>query len=135
MINPILSLRVVTFNDQPVAEPLSIAFGPAGGTIGRATDCTLALPDPQRAISRVQARIEYRDGEYFLCDAGSNPSVLNHRPLGGTREARLAHGDRLEIGAYLLKCSYRMAAMRGVDPTGGGMASTHWRRPKCCTRR
>jgi type VI secretion system protein len=118
MINPILSLRVVTFNDQPVAEPLSIAFGPAGGTIGRATDCTLALPDPQRAISRVQARIEYRDGEYFLCDAGSNPSVLNHRPLGGTREARLAHGDRLEIGAYLLEVQLQDGGDEGSGSNG-----------------
>ena len=106
MTNPILSLCVVTFNDQPVAEPISIAFGPAGGTIGRATDCTLMLPDPQRAISRVQARIEYRGGEYFFCDVGSNASVLNQRALGGTREARLTHGDRLSIGAYLLEVRF-----------------------------
>ncbi|BCG01807.1 hypothetical protein PPGU19_063750 (plasmid) [Paraburkholderia sp. PGU19] len=103
MNDPILSLRVARFNDEPVAEPIAVEFGPTGGTIGRATDCTLVLPDQQRAISRVHARIEFRGGEYLLCDLGSNPSVLNQRALGGTREARLANGDRLVIGTYLLE--------------------------------
>lgn len=101
--NPILSLRVAKFNDEPVAEPITVEFGPEGGTIGRASDCTLVLPDQQRAISRIHARVEFRAGEYLLCDLGSNPSVLNERALGGTREARLADGDRVLIGTYLLE--------------------------------
>ncbi|MGF6964886.1 type VI secretion system protein [Paraburkholderia sp. WC7.3g] len=116
---PILSLRVARFNDETLAEPIAIAFGPAGGTIGRANDCTLVLPDQQRAISRVHARVEFRDGDYLLCDLGSNPSVLNQRALGGTREARLADGDRLLIGPYLLEVSIgeQAAGVRGL--TGG----------------
>ena len=102
---PILSLRVVRFNDETLVEPIVVAFGPTGGTIGRANDCTLVLPDQQRAISRVHARVELRGGDYLLCDLGSNPSVLNQRALGGTREARLADGDRLLIGSYLLEVS------------------------------
>ncbi|WP_207000315.1 type VI secretion system-associated FHA domain protein TagH [Trinickia mobilis] len=113
--HPILSLRVARFNEEPVAEPMTIEFGPAGGTIGRATDCTLVLPDQQRAISRVHARIEYRGGEYLLCDLGSNPSVLNQRAIGGTREARLTHGDSLLIGTYLLEVSI---AERGPGQAG-----------------
>ncbi|MFM0202550.1 type VI secretion system-associated FHA domain protein TagH [Paraburkholderia fungorum] len=116
---PILSLRVVRFNDETLAEPIVIAFGPAGGTIGRANDCTLVLPDQQRAISRVHARVEFRGGDYLLCDLGSNPSVLNQRALGGTREARLADGDRLLIGSYLLEVSIgeQTAGVRSL--TGG----------------
>ncbi|MEX3634474.1 type VI secretion system-associated FHA domain protein TagH [Paraburkholderia sp. BR14320] len=116
---PILSLRVARFNDETLAEPIVIAFGPAGGTIGRANDCTLVLPDQQRAISRVHARVEFRGGDYLLCDLGSNPSVLNQRALGGTREARLADGDRLVIGPYLLEVSIgeQAADVRGL--TGG----------------
>ncbi|MFL9900644.1 type VI secretion system-associated FHA domain protein TagH [Paraburkholderia fungorum] len=116
---PILSLRVVRFNDETLAEPIAIAFGPTGGTIGRANDCTLVLPDQQRAISRVHARVEFRGGDYLLCDLGSNPSVLNQRALGGTREARLADGDRLLIGSYLLEVSIgeQPAGLRSL--TGG----------------
>lgn len=116
---PILSLRVVRFNDETLAEPIAIAFGPAGGTIGRANDCTLVLPDQQRAISRVHARVEFRGGDYLLCDLGSNPSVLNQRALGGTREARLADGDRLLIGPYLLEVSIGEQAAGVRSLTGG----------------
>ncbi|NIF81445.1 FHA domain-containing protein, partial [Paraburkholderia sp. Cy-641] len=116
---PILSLRVARFNDETLAEPIAIAFGPAGGTIGRANDCTLVLPDQQRAISRVHARIEFRGGDYLLCDLGSNPSVLNQRALGGTREARLADGDRLLIGPYLLEVSLGEPAAGVGGLTGG----------------
>jgi type VI secretion system protein len=116
---PILSLRVVRFNDETLAEPIVVAFGPAGGTLGRANDCTLVLPDQQRAISRVQARVEFRGGDYLLCDLGSNPSVLNQRALGGTREARLADGDRLLIGSYLLEVSIGEQAAGLRSLTGG----------------
>ncbi|WP_233853392.1 type VI secretion system-associated FHA domain protein TagH [Paraburkholderia sp. HD33-4] len=116
---PILSLRVARFNDETLAEPIVVAFGAAGGTIGRANDCTLVLPDQQRAISRIHARVEFRGGDYLLCDLGSNPSVLNQRALGGTREARLANGDQLLIGPYLLEVSIgeQAASVRGL--TGG----------------
>lgn len=125
MNDPILSLRVARFNDEPVAEPIAVEFGPAGGTIGRATDCTLVLPDQQRAISRVHARIEFRGGEYLLCDLGSNPSVLNQRALGGTREARLANGDRLMIGTYLLEVTIaeRVAGVRSVTGLSDPLAA------------
>ncbi|HEY2019812.1 type VI secretion system-associated FHA domain protein TagH [Paraburkholderia sp.] len=116
---PILSLRVVRFNDETLAEPIAIAFGPAGGTIGRANDCTLALPDQQRAISRVHARVEFRGGDYLLCDLGGNPSVLNQRALGGTREARLADGDRLRIGPYLIEVSIGEQTAGVHSPMGG----------------
>nr|WP_241018227.1 type VI secretion system-associated FHA domain protein TagH [Paraburkholderia sp. Tr-20389] len=112
-------MRVVRFNDEPVAEPIAVEFGPTGGTIGRATDCTLVLPDQQRAISRVHARIEFRGGEYLLCDLGSNPSVLNQRALGGTREARLANGDRLMIGTYLLEVTIAKRAATGARSVTG----------------
>jgi type VI secretion system protein len=103
LTNPMLTLRVSKYNDEPLAEPITVRFGPDGGTIGRAATCTLVLPDQQRAISRVHARVECRGGDYLLCDLGANPSVLNQRALGGTREARLASGDQLMIGAYLIE--------------------------------
>ena len=47
-----------------VVQPASVArnglvgrFGNSGGTVGRAPDCTLALPDPQKHVSRVQAEL------------------------------------------------------------------------------
>ncbi|MGF6602140.1 type VI secretion system protein [Paraburkholderia sp. GAS448] len=122
---PMLLLRVAAYNDAPLAEPITVEFGPTGGTIGRATTCTLVLPDQQRAISRVHARVEFRAGDYLLCDLGSNPSVLNQRALGGTREARLTDGDRLLIGAYLLEVTLaeRGAGLQGMPGAHDPLAS------------
>src|ERR1700712_2336719 len=77
-----------------------IEFDTAGGTLGRAPDCTVVLPDTQRAISRIQARIEWRDGAFILIDAGSNPTLLNDQILDGSREAQLRDGDRLRMRPY-----------------------------------
>ena len=82
-----------------------IEFDTAGGTLGRAPECTVVLPDTQRAISRLQARIDWRDGAFILIDAGSNPTLLNDQILDGSREAQLHEGDRLRIGPYTLDVS------------------------------
>lgn len=113
LTNPMLTLRVAKYNDEPLAEPITVRFGPDGGTIGRGATCTLVLPDQQRAISRVHARVECRGGDYLLCDLGANPSVLNQRALGGTREARLASGDQLMIGAYLIEVALVEGGVQG----------------------
>jgi len=102
MSQMILSLRVLTSNGQPMAAPIAVEFGAQGGTIGRASHCTLVLPDPGKLISREQARIEWRGDAFLFCDLGGNASLLNDRALGGTREARLSAGDRIRIGAYAL---------------------------------
>lgn len=87
------------------AAPRTVAFGARGGTLGRALDCTLVLPDEQRVISRVQARIEWRDGACVLVDVGGNEMLLNDRPLDAAREATLRDGDRLRIGTYSIDVS------------------------------
>ncbi|KVQ17132.1 type VI secretion system-associated FHA domain protein TagH [Burkholderia ubonensis] len=117
LTDPVLSLRVARYNDELLVEPFVVEFGMQGGTIGRATDCTLVLPDQQHTISRVHARIEFRDGEYLLCDMGGNPSLLNQQAIGGTREARLVDGDWLQIGAYRLEVAVggRSAETLGVS--------------------
>ncbi|OAJ58742.1 hypothetical protein A6V36_29730 [Paraburkholderia ginsengiterrae] len=97
-----LILRVETYRNAPVATPLERKFGVDGGTIGRSSDNDLVLEDPDKLISRAHARIEFRDGNFLLQDVGSNPSVLNGKPLGGSRQARLAHGDDLAVGEYVL---------------------------------
>jgi type VI secretion system protein len=90
-------------------SPRSIEVDLQSMTIGRAPDCTVVLNDSQRGISRVQARIEERSGEYVLIDAGSNPTLLNDRVMDEPREARLQDGDRLRMGAYTLEVSIEAA--------------------------
>ena len=100
-----ITLSVQTYRNEAPPLPLAARFDQLGGAIGRAVGNELVLDDPSKYISRVHARIEYRNGAYGLIDMGSNPSLVNDRPVGQGREVALANGDRIRIGDYLLQAS------------------------------
>ncbi|MGY2374402.1 type VI secretion system-associated FHA domain protein TagH [Pseudomonas sp. SDO524_S393] len=97
-----LILLVKSYRDQPMPGDVICRFTEAGGSIGRGPDNDLTLDDPGKYISRVHARIDLRDGQFYLTDTGSNPSLVNERPLGTGRERLLEEGDRLVIGDYAM---------------------------------
>ena len=99
----LLYLRILTYRNQPVPPAAPAGFSIAGGAIGRATDNALVLDDASKYISRVHARVSWRDSQFYLEDVGSNPSVVNDRPLGKGKEVALANGDRVTIGDYQLQ--------------------------------
>ncbi len=107
-------LRVLSYNGAPV-DGLSAQFDEIGGTVGRAASNQLVLPDPERTISRVHARIVFRAGGYAVVDNGSNPISVNGEVVGAGREHPLKPGDELQIGGYLLQAA-DAAAPRGADP-------------------
>ena len=53
----VLRIYVVSQNGAPPATPLAAVFGDGEGSIGREAHNTLALPDPLKHISRVQAQM------------------------------------------------------------------------------
>lgn len=106
----LLNLRILSYRDQPV--PLEAArFDGAGGSIGRSPDNALVLDDPGKYISRVHAQVAFRDDAFYLEDVGSNPSIVNDRPLGKGRQIVIAHGDRIVIGDYQLQAVLEAAAV------------------------
>jgi type VI secretion system FHA domain protein len=98
-----LILRVQTYQNQPTPALISKRFALSGGTLGRSPGNDLVLEDPSKYISRTHARVSFRDGHFYLADQGSNPSIINGRPLGNGREAMLAGGDKIQIGEYLIE--------------------------------
>lgn len=111
-----IKLTVQNYNGAPLPAPLSAQFDELGGTIGRADNNQLVLPDPERTISRVHAQIAFRNGDYAVVDRGSNPVQHNGRPLGNGQEAPLRAGDQLMIGGYLIQVD-------AVTSMGGGLSS------------
>lgn len=80
---------------------VSRAFGLGGGTIGRNPDCTLALPDPLRYISRVHAEIRQKDGGFFLKVLSKiNPVIVSGSPVGFNQMVELKTGDTLSLAEY-----------------------------------
>lgn len=108
-----IKIVVQTLQGAPVGVPLSAAFGPEGGTIGRASNNTLVLEDPDRTVSRVHAQIICRGGSWVIVDRGSNPTQLNGQPIGAGNESAIKPGDRLQLGSYEL-----LVSQAGGDAVG-----------------
>ncbi|MFO1029808.1 MAG: FHA domain-containing protein [Planctomycetota bacterium] len=62
-------------------------------TVGRGQDCTIVLRDP--TVSRKHLQLEWVDGQLRFRDLGSNPAVLDGKPI---RQGVLRPGQVLEIG-------------------------------------
>ena len=82
-------------------------------TIGRGLENDLVLDSTD--VSRNHARIEYRDGQWFLIDLGStNGTRLNGQPV---RQAAIRGGDQFELGSIMLEFSpYQVGATPGGYP-------------------
>lgn len=100
----ILTLLAVSLNERPLSQPITARFDGSGGTIGRADHNTMALPDPERHISRLQAEIVPRGDGFLIRNVGSaNPIIIAGRPLAQGESTALAHADTVRIGGYLLQ--------------------------------
>ncbi len=68
-------------------------------TLGRDDECQIQLKDT--SLSRKHARIECKDGQYFLVDLGSrNGSYINTTLLSGTSSKALQPQDVIRLGVY-----------------------------------
>ena len=105
-------LNVISHNGVPVGA-LSTSFDELGGSIGRADHNQLVLPDPERSISRVHARIVFRAGCYLIIGSGTNAMTVNGRLVPAGVEQSLAPGDQLQIGGYLIGVTG--AASQAID--------------------
>jgi type VI secretion system protein len=99
-----LRLRVVSEQRRSLAERSSANFSVEGGTIGRSADNDWVLPDPQRYVSAHHARVQFREGHFYLQDVSTNGVYVNDdmEPLAkrGSSGYRLEHGDVLRMGDY-----------------------------------
>ena len=99
-----LRLRVVSEQRRSLAERSTAIFSVEGGTIGRSADNDWVLPDPQRYVSAHHARVQFREGHFYLQDVSTNGVYVNDdmEPLAkrGSAGYRLANGDVLRIGDY-----------------------------------
>ncbi len=96
---------------HPNVPVLKGQFDERGGTIGRANDCTLILPDPDKHISRVQAEIRYSGGQYALLNRSSvNPLTLNGRQVEPDQAQPLRDGDEIVIAQFVLQVEVTVGA-------------------------
>jgi len=99
-----LRLRIVSDQRRSLADRSSATFTVEGGTIGRSADNDWVLPDPQRYVSAHHARVQFREGHFYLQDVSTNGVFVNDEmePLAkrGSSGYRVTHGDLIRMGEY-----------------------------------
>jgi len=97
-----LTLTITSTRRESPGLQRSKVFETRGGTIGRTQGNDWVLPDPERYVSGNHARVEYRDGVYYLGDTSTNGVFVNgsSQPVGAGNYVALHDGDRLVIGDY-----------------------------------
>jgi type VI secretion system protein len=97
-----LRLRVVSEQRRALGDRATIVVGVGGISIGRAADNDWVLPDPNRYLSGSHARIDFRDGSYYLEDTSTNGVFLDDSevPLAEQGPYCLRNGDLLRLGDY-----------------------------------
>ncbi len=99
-----LRLRIVSDQRRNLADRSSAVFSVEGGTIGRSADNDWVLPDPQRYLSAHHARVQFREGNFYLQDVSTNGVYVNDdmEPLAkrGSSGYLLGDGDVLRMGEY-----------------------------------
>ena len=125
-----LTLRAVSLNDIPLTQPITAHFDAEGGSVGRADHNTLALPDPERHISRQHAEISVGGDGYRIKNVGSaNPIILRGQALVRGESAPLAHRDQVRIGGYLLEVIHEDADDAEAGTIVRGRAAVDARTP------
>lgn len=99
-----LRLRVVSDQRRSLGDRSSIAFKVDGGTIGRSADNDWVLPDPLRYVSAHHARVQFRNGRFYLQDLSTNGVFVNDDAEPVSRRNpdgyALRNGDMVRIGDY-----------------------------------
>lgn len=104
-----LVIQAHTLKNEPLSQPITGRFDERGGTIGRSDTNTLALPDPERHISRLHAEVWFSNGAYSIRNVGSaNAILVNGRSVAPGEGAALSEGDELVIGAYALRVAFNV---------------------------
>ncbi|HUL46139.1 MAG TPA: type VI secretion system-associated FHA domain protein TagH [Steroidobacteraceae bacterium] len=126
-----LRLRVVSDQRRSLADRSTAVFSVEGGTIGRSADNDWVLPDPMRYVSAHHARVQFREGHFYLQDVSTNGVYINDdtEPLAkrGSSGYRLVNGDVLRIGEYHIVAALeaqRAAPASAEDPVAAAVPTS-----------
>jgi type VI secretion system protein ImpI len=115
----ILTLSIENESRLPDGGPLSVRLaGGRGIDIGRQQGLDWTLPDPSKAISSRHCEVRFRDGAYWLHDVSTNGTFLNGGSGRMQSPYRLKHGDRIEIGHYIIIAAFEGPAAAQVTQPG-----------------
>ena len=99
-----LRLTLENTSDLPATAPASIEFGDRESlSIGRAQGLDWTLPDPSQLMSGRHCEIRRSPEAYLLYDLSTNGTFIDASNARLTSPHALQDGERLLIGAYLIR--------------------------------
>lgn len=99
-----ISLQIDNVGSLPAGASTSYAARDRGFEIGREA-CDWTLSDPDKVISGRHCEVRYEAGAFWLHDVSRNGTFINGSSQRMAGSHRLAHGDRLLIGRYVVAVS------------------------------
>jgi type VI secretion system protein ImpI len=103
----VLRLKIENVARLPDGGPLSYQADRRGLDIGRDQHLDWTLPDPTRHISSKHCEIRFFDGAYWLYDVSTNGTFVNKSTRRVQSPYKLADGDELSIGEYIISVSVK----------------------------
>lgn len=108
----LISLKIINADGLPDGGPIEFSSQENNFDIGRENrDWT--LPDPGKFISGRHCEVRFQNGAFWLLDVSRNGTFVNGASQRMSNPHRLAHGDRLRIGRYIVAVSMEEAAVHG----------------------
>ncbi|WP_170979270.1 type VI secretion system-associated FHA domain protein TagH [Roseomonas sp. HF4] len=116
-----LTLSILRCPDSVVPEQRRVPGGDY--VIGRGSDASWVLPDPDRLLSKHHCVLEFRGGGWQVRDLSTNGTFVNHAaaPVGRDQVKMLEDGDRLRLGAYEIEVRTAQAAAQASPGWSGGL--------------
>ena len=99
-----ISLQISNVDRLPSGVATSYAARDRGFEIGR-ENCDWTLSDPDKFISGRHCEVRYQVDAFWLYDLSRNGTFINGSSQRMAGPHRLAHGDRLLIGRYVVAVS------------------------------
>ncbi|MEO1306929.1 MAG: FHA domain-containing protein, partial [Pseudomonadota bacterium] len=114
-----LTLRIDNLTSLPDGGPMEFRVDQAGFEIGRDPNTDWTLPDPSRFVSSRHLEIRFSEGGYWLHDVSTNGTFVNGATMRVKSPYALQHGDRLQVGHYLVVVDLG-GGQAPADPMGAG---------------
>lgn len=109
-----LNLKVIGYQGSPVANDITVDFENEGGTIGRAPENDLVLPDPQKFLSRRHAEIHFDGNRFRLTDTSLSGTYIDNSEAPLIRSSvELRNGMLLTVGEFEIQVN--LTGMRGEE--------------------
>ena len=107
-----IKITAVSYNNAPLAEPMTAIFGRNGGTLGRSEENAFVLPDAKHIVSRRQAEIRSDGIRHVIANLSrATPIMVNGAELNLGDELPLRAGDEIQIGLYLLRAEPHLTSV------------------------